>query len=688
MATAEERLKIIVEAQDKASATMKGVARQADSLNDSVLSLSRMATFTFAGYGVMQLGRLGVELANVAGTAQAVRDRFEAMANTRADVALERLRTAARGGVDDMTLLAETASLMQMNLANSTAEAAKLIEIATKLGDPRYSAGALLENLKFMLANQSIRRLDTFGISAGRVQTRINELTSATAGLSREAAFMQAFMEEAEVAMGRLGDQGGGLQENLRAINAEMTNLKANYAELTFGGGGTTGVAGGAAGLLRGVNEVVSDMSRGRDIMATFRQEAVATGQGLDPLIIAVMGVDGAVKTAMPNVGGLGGALTAVAGIIPGVKNEEEALLWVLGKVNPELAEQVAVLYGLGKAANNAEKGIKGLSLAEAELAAVRVDAVLLGRNRAMEITPTEYGGLTSASPAEVRKYIDARERAAMANRNLAEQIDYLREKQRGLNRASAEYWNVEAEILQLQQQRTGATASRLSDEWGELRSFAETLLQPTRVTDLDMARTRLGTYTDQWDEHIRRIRSAATDADSAWKHLIPADVLAKGTDAVKVWAAEAEQAFYSGQMPEAVDWGAFRQSAEKAIAQEAAREALVNRAMLEVADLGLGRGDVAGLLGVADTSAEAADTASQLASGMKSVDVGKEFTDGFNAQFRAQETRYIEMGALSVSWIATGVRNATNAGAADTLVSYLYNAILPKMQEALIGRP
>ena len=33
MATAEERLKIIVEAQDKASATMRGIERQTDSLS-------------------------------------------------------------------------------------------------------------------------------------------------------------------------------------------------------------------------------------------------------------------------------------------------------------------------------------------------------------------------------------------------------------------------------------------------------------------------------------------------------------------------------------------------------------------------------------------------------------------------------------------------------------------------------
>ena len=38
-----------------------------------------------------------------------------------------------------------------------------------------------MENFALMLANQSILRLDSFGISSGKVTARIEELMSATA---------------------------------------------------------------------------------------------------------------------------------------------------------------------------------------------------------------------------------------------------------------------------------------------------------------------------------------------------------------------------------------------------------------------------------------------------------------------------------------------------------------------------
>ena len=61
------------------------------------------------------------------------------------------------------------------------------------------------------------------------------------------------------------------------------------------------------------------------------------------------------------------------------------------------------------------------------------------------------------------------------------------------------------------------------------------------------MAETRLGRYGDKWDEYLRRLRSAATDANSQWKHLIPTDVLAQGEDAIKLYVREQERLMNAG---------------------------------------------------------------------------------------------------------------------------------------------
>jgi hypothetical protein len=63
------------------------------------------------------------------------------------------------------------------------------------LGDKTMGVTDRMAYFNAMLANQSIERLDTFGISSGRVRQRIEEQMAATAGLSREQAFVNAVME-------------------------------------------------------------------------------------------------------------------------------------------------------------------------------------------------------------------------------------------------------------------------------------------------------------------------------------------------------------------------------------------------------------------------------------------------------------------------------------------------------------
>ena len=212
-----------------------------------------------------------------------------------------------------------------------------------------------------------------------------------------------------------------------------------------------------------------------------------------------------------------------------------------------------------------------------------------------------------------------------------------------------------------------------------EFRSLIESVLQPTQVTDLDMARTRLGTYTDQWDEYVRRIRSAATDANSAWKDLIPVDVMARGADAVRVWAAETEEAFYVGQMPEMVNWDAVMANIEKQVRYQAGREALVNEAIrrAQAAGLGANVGQIREALGVGQTYTEIGqDVAAGMQTGMSGVNIAAQVTTSFEADLKKQQERYVTQGQLMVSWLATGVKDGTPALASDLAL-----ALFPALQ-------
>lgn len=144
--------------------------------------------------------------------ANATANVFEALiANTdsfttSAEDMLESLRTATRGIVDDTSLMSGANQLMQMGLANNEAELQRLMNMAVSLKKPYEDAGEAINNFSLMLANQSVQRLDSFGISSAKVRARIEELLASGQALNREEAFKMAVMEEGATAIDRMGD--------------------------------------------------------------------------------------------------------------------------------------------------------------------------------------------------------------------------------------------------------------------------------------------------------------------------------------------------------------------------------------------------------------------------------------------------------------------------------------------------
>ena len=119
---------------------------------------------------------------------------------------MQTLRDVTRGMIEDTALQAQTSQLLQMGLANTTEEAAELIDMAVTLGSAMGNdATQSIDDFTMMLANQSRLRLDTFGIASGKVRDRIIELIDAGKAANREEAFKMATMEFGAAAMERLG---------------------------------------------------------------------------------------------------------------------------------------------------------------------------------------------------------------------------------------------------------------------------------------------------------------------------------------------------------------------------------------------------------------------------------------------------------------------------------------------------
>ena len=80
-----------------------------------------------------------------------------------------------------------------------------------------------MRTFSFLLSNQSIELLDTFGISSGKVRERIEELQEANKGLARDQAFVTAVLEEGALAMERLGD---ATEQNVSAVGKLTTRFQ------------------------------------------------------------------------------------------------------------------------------------------------------------------------------------------------------------------------------------------------------------------------------------------------------------------------------------------------------------------------------------------------------------------------------------------------------------------------------
>jgi len=196
-------LQFIIRAKDEASKQLKGVDISLGGIMETALG------FSLANIGGMVAGEFrdmvsaGIELEQT----RLVFDRLAESVDEDSEDMLASMKEASMGMVDEAGLMASASKLVSMGLADNSEEAAKLTKMAVTLGAAMGKGPTqAMEEFALMLANQSIPRLDTFGISAGKVRTRINELREANKSLTREQAFMTAVMEEGTTSLERVGD--------------------------------------------------------------------------------------------------------------------------------------------------------------------------------------------------------------------------------------------------------------------------------------------------------------------------------------------------------------------------------------------------------------------------------------------------------------------------------------------------
>jgi hypothetical protein len=296
MGTTEYKVSIVIRATDKASKRIKslgdtadkttdeleeledassGVAGQLKGGIDSVLNMKSALmgmAIVGAGKAIWELGELG---------AQSLRTgrAFEAISGGSDEAArnLEAMKRATRGAMSEQEMMSHSSRLMQMGLASSAEELEELTTMAVRLGTAmgRDATGSV-EDFALMLANQSIPRLDTFGMSAGKARARILELQAATEGMTREEAFLQVVREQGAEAMAKLGEYTEDEMLATEQLSASFADLKAVAGEALAPA--LAQVAGGAASVVRGLVEAKQATAEYRDVLgdAVVKEELMS----------------------------------------------------------------------------------------------------------------------------------------------------------------------------------------------------------------------------------------------------------------------------------------------------------------------------------------------------------------------------------------------------------------------------
>jgi hypothetical protein len=252
-------ISVLVEAKDKVSGVFDKITTGAlERLGHKTTDL------------IQQLPRMAVEMVQLGAQAEAAENRFVKFAGgtERAAELLDAFQAAADGTVPRLDAMSSAARLLQMGLVGNAEEMELVTAIAVKLGNQTMNAGDRISDFAMLLANQSIPRLDNFGISSGKVRKRIKELQDSIEGLSREEAFKIAVIEEGTVALDTLGDTSELAQTNIDKLKAAFDDAKVGFAEMATD---MVTQAADAAGGVDNLARAIRDLPKALEGTKTFK---------------------------------------------------------------------------------------------------------------------------------------------------------------------------------------------------------------------------------------------------------------------------------------------------------------------------------------------------------------------------------------------------------------------------------
>lgn len=282
---ADRTVRVIIQGDDKLTSPAGRATRSLGGLGTAAKIAGGLITIAFAKRAVSA----AADVAKLGAQSLMARDRLVAFAggSARASAMMDALVDSSDGTIDRLTAAEHAARLLQMGMVDTADEMRLTGAIVGKLGAQTLTLEQRMQTFTMLLANQSVRRLDTFGLSVEDVTARQKELEAQ--GYSTSDAFKTAVFEEAEVALETLGDTSQSAATKIARLEAAIVNAKTGFAELIVGavesGVSVEALAQRIEGLAGTVEElyimavsmgVAADaFLRGEDAVAAFDQTII-----------------------------------------------------------------------------------------------------------------------------------------------------------------------------------------------------------------------------------------------------------------------------------------------------------------------------------------------------------------------------------------------------------------------------
>ena len=263
---------------EKLDKSTKGATKQTKGFNlaQAAAKLGLAAMTVQLLKQIPQLANLGFKYKN----AQIALAAYAGSAET-ATAITEAVSDAAGGAISKFAAVTNATRLLSLGLATNADEAAQLTKTAITLGATMgKDVQGAFEEFTLLLANQSILRLDTYGISGAKVREEMARLAAEFPELDRSARFNNATMTIAAEKMEKLEKAGFQAVSSIDRLGAVVENVKLSAAE--FVAEGVLPATDGLTGVADATKAANEKLAEGVDTFDDYKKSLEEAGTGLN----------------------------------------------------------------------------------------------------------------------------------------------------------------------------------------------------------------------------------------------------------------------------------------------------------------------------------------------------------------------------------------------------------------------